>query len=416
MNSTLKPRVLNGLLPDTTQKKLLLITGARQTGKSTLVQGHYPALTYINLDAFETRNQLQQISTFDWAKTLGSAIIDEAQKEPAIFEKIKYAFDKSDLPFTVLLGSSQILMLKQIRESLAGRVSIYELFSLMTCEILATDNKIHPPLLDMLLGQTNIEDLLQTLPPVLFAEANSSPKNAENYLLMWGGMPRLIYLTDEEKKLWLADYEYTYLERDLADLAKISDLLPFQKLQRLTALRSGKLLNFSELARDIGISVDTVRRYIEYLRLSYQTILLQPFFTNQTTSAIKTPKLYWLDIGILRYLTGFWGEPSGELFETFIVSEIYKWVKTRRQSVELFFYRTRNGVEIDLILKIGQKYLGIEIKSRTQAYLQDAKNLQKFAHEFSEDWLGGLVVYRGEILKKIAEPNIWAIPSWRLLT
>lgn len=411
-----KSRLLETILPPSSDKKVVLITGARQTGKSTLVKHDYPELQYINLDAFEIRQQIQNISTFDWAKTVGSAILDEAQKEPSIFEKTKYAFDAGDLSFAVLLGSSQVLMLKQIRETLAGRVTVFELFPLMACEIITPINKqIRVPLLQQLTNGKPITEPLQSMPAIILGEEPVNRKNAENYLLNYGGMPKLLELSDTDKKQWLADYEYTYLQRDLADLAKISDLQPFQKLQRLAALRSGKLLNFSELARDVGVSVDTARRYIEYLKLSYQAILLQPFYSNKTTSAVKTPKLYWLDIGILRYLTGYWGDLSGDVFETYIVSEIYKWIKTQRQQIDIFFYRTHSGVEIDIVLQIGQKYLGIEIKSRDKVYAQDTKALTKLATELGDSWLGGLLVYRGDVIKKIAEPDIWAIPSWQLL-
>ena len=127
----LKNRTLAEYLPATDRRSLVLLTGARQTGKTTLSQLKYPQLRYINLDAPENREVLRNISTPSWSQAVGNAIIDEAQKEPAVFEKVKYAFDERGISFCLLLGSSQILLLKKVRESLAGRVAIYELWPLM---------------------------------------------------------------------------------------------------------------------------------------------------------------------------------------------------------------------------------------------------------------------------------------------
>jgi hypothetical protein len=213
---------------------------------------------------------------------------------------------------------------------------------------------------------------------------------------------------------WLRDYEYTYLERDLSDLARLDDLEPFRKFQRLSALRSGKLLQYSELARDAGVSVDTARRYLEYLRISYQSILLQPYHRNITSSVIKTPKLYWVDMGILRQLTGFRGEPTGDLYETFVVGEIFKWMKTVQRAGELYFYRTRSGLEVDLLLETQQGIIGMEIKSRDTVTGADLRPLRDVASGLGSQWRGGLIIYRGNEIRKIAEPSIWAVPSRRL--
>jgi predicted AAA+ superfamily ATPase len=161
---------------------------------------------------------------------------------------------------------------------------------------------------------------MRDMPGILLNGEDSAKRAAEEHILQWGGMPALLPLSAEERWRWLKDYEYTYLERDLSDLARLDDLEPFRKFQKLSALRSGRLLNYSELARDASISVDTARRYLEYLKLSYQVILIQPYYKNLTSSAVKTPKLYWLDIGILRQLSGYRGEVPGEMYETMVVT------------------------------------------------------------------------------------------------
>jgi len=410
-------RILDQILPEANQRRLVVLTGARQTGKTTLSKKKYPELKYINLDAPENRETLTHLSTASWATSVGHAVLDEAQKAPVVFEKVKYAFDEGEILFSVLTGSSQILLLKKIRESLAGRAFFYELWPLMQCEINLPDNpeSASPPLLHKLFTTKSLKIALSKTPAVLLDKADIAYVKGENHILRWGGMPALLPLNETDRWKWLKDYGYTYLERDLADLARLKDLSPFRKFQKLTALRSGMLLNYSELARDAGISVDTARRYLEYLRLSYQTFLIQPFYKNLTSSLVKTPKIYWTDIGILRQLTGFKGELTGELYETMVVSEIVKWVRTCQLDLDIYFYRTRSGMELDLLIQTEFGFLGIEIKSRTTVFNKDTRVMKEIASRLGSKWLGGIVIYRGNEIKPLDEPEIWAIPSRRLL-
>ena len=412
----LKYRTLQQFLPESARRRLVILTGARQTGKTTLAKIKYPHLNYLNLDSPENRESLRRISTSAWAKSIGNAIIDEAQKEPMVFEKVKYAFDEGGISFSLLLGSSQILLLKKIRESLAGRAAIYELWPMMMCELYWESGHPPPrdPLLDRLLFSEGITPVLDGEPEILLAETDLKYLEAESYLLQWGGMPALLPLADDERWKWLRDYEYTYLERDLGDLARLDDLVPFRTFQKLSALRSGQLLNYSELARDASLSVDTARRYLEYLRLSYQTILLQPYFKNITSSVIKTPKLYWVDIGLLRQLCGFRGEVSGQIYETMVAAEIYKWIKTAQRDADIYFYRTRSGLELDVLLQTRSGIIGMEIKARKSISPIDHKAMREIASRLGEKWLGGVIVYQGDFLRRISEPNIWCIPSRRL--
>lgn len=414
-----KFRYVSQRLPTPPTRRVVVLTGARQTGKTTLCKATYPSLKYINLDAPENRDLLRELSTLAWSGTVGNAVIDEAQKEPPIFEKVKYAFDEGSISFTVLTGSSQILLLKRIRESLAGRAFFYELWPLMASEltIKAEDaSKVRPlPLINAFLSGLPVSQVLSDTQSVLLESDDLPLRQAQQYLLAWGGMPALLDLADDERWEWLKNYGYTYLERDLADLARLDDLMPFRKYQKLSALRSGMLLNYSKLARDVGISTDTARRYMEYLRLSYQTILLQPYYKNITSSTVKTPKLFWTDIGVWRQLTGFHGEMSGQLYETMVVAEIVKWMRTHGSEAELFFYRTRSGMEIDLLIETPSGIVGMEIKSRETTSLKDCRSMQALALQLGKQWLGGMVIYAGREIKPIAQPNIWAVPSHRLL-
>lgn len=423
-----KYRFLMGRMPDPSRKRLVILTGARQTGKTTLAKAAYLGLHYVNLDAPENREAVRSIASASWARDVGAAILDEAQKEPAVFEKVKYAYDDGALSFSVLLGSSQILLLKRIRETLAGRVSLFEIWPLMMSEIReapsgrypvagrASGKPLSPPLVDRLFTEASLKDIFKDVPGILLDREDETARRAEAYLLQWGGMPGLLPLTDDERRQWLKDYGFTYVERDLGDLARLDDLSPFRKFQRLTALRSGCLLNYSELARDAAVSVDTARRYLEYLRLSYQTALLPPYHVNLTSVVVKTPKVYWLDIGLLRMLSGMSGAVTGEIYETMVVGELMKWMKTAGKDGEIYFYRTRSGLEVDILLDTPAGVVGMEIKSRRVIAQKDVTALKEVARGLGSRWRGGLVIYSGDAIKPLADPEIWAIPSRRLFT
>lgn len=403
-------------LPSADTNTVVLLTGARQTGKTTLLKHHYPDVNYINLDAIEDREKLNAIPTAAWTKVVGPSVIDEAQKLPQVFEKVKYAFDSGELNFSVLSGSSQVLLLKHIRETLAGRIKLLQLYPLTLSEIEATYNHaLSSPLLDHILNSKNVDEILQNIPSVLLGQKDSDKFLAQEYLHRWGGMPKLLQIPEQDRDKWLRDYEYTYLERDLSDLARLNDLQPFRTLQKLAALRSAQLLNYSELARDSSISVDTAKRFLEYLKISYQVFLLPPYYENLTSTLVKTPKIYWLDMGIWRVLTGQITGTTGQSIETLVISEILKWIKMFRPEIEAYFYRTHSGFEVDLLLQRGQEILGCEIKSSKKIVPKDFRALRQLGETLQDRWLGGLLVYNGDELKKLADPHIWAIPIRMLL-
>jgi uncharacterized protein len=399
-----------------TAPRLVVLTGARQTGKTTLARAIYPELNYLNLDAPEQREALRALRADEWSAAIGPAILDEAQKEPSLFDKVKFAFDAGQIDRSILLGSSQILMLQRVRETLAGRAFVYELWPLMAAEIAdAGGGAPEPPLLDRLLAEAGtVDELLAPLSPVRLGASAAAAAAAVRHLLAWGGMPALLPLPDGERSKWLESYEVTYLERDLSDLTRLADLLPFRRFQRLCALRTGHLLSFSELARNAGLSVATSRRYIEYLGLSYQAFLLPPYAVNLTSAVIKTPKVYWLDLGIWRHLTRYQGVSTGQMFETLVVTEVWKWVKTAQRAVDLAFYRTRSGLEVDLLLTTPHGVLGIEAKAGELLGTARRRALRDVGRSLAGDWRGGLIVHGGTKLERL-EPNLWAVPVERLL-
>lgn len=410
-------RFLGSRLAAAGHRRLVIITGARQTGKTTLARATYPDLNYLNLDAIELREAVREARTDQWAAVFGPAILDEAQKEPLVFDKVKYAFDAGQIDQTVLLGSSQILMLQRVRETLAGRAFVYELWPLMASELAAPAGGPAPPvpLLDRLLvGDGHADDLLAPLPNVQVGTGATAAVRAIDHLLEWGGMPALLPLTDGERREWLQSYETTYLERDLGDLARLADLMPFRRFQRLCALRSGQLLTYADLARDADLSVNTSRRYVEYLQLSYQALLLPPYATNLTSAMVKAPKVYWVDLGLWRQLTHNRGPATGAVFETLVVTEVYKWISTNRRDVEMAFYRTRSGLEVDLLLTTPDGVWGIEAKSARRLGPSDWRGLRDVGAALGARWRGGLVVYQGPTLDRLAD-RIWAVPVDRLM-
>jgi predicted AAA+ superfamily ATPase len=409
---------LSARLPQPTERRIVVITGARQTGKTTLARSHYAGLRYVNLDAIEDREALRELRTSSWAASVGPAILDEAQKEPAVFDKVKWAFDDRQLDFTVLLGSSRILLLDRVRETLAGRSFLYDLWPLMASEL------SHPagpppalPLVHRVLAEAGpIDEIFRSEPEVLLAAAEGERREAIEHLAEWGGMPGLLPLGDYDRHVWLRSYQQTFLERDLADLVRLTDLHPFRQLQRLCMLRSARLLQFSELARDAGLAATTARRYVEYLRISYQAFLLQPYAQNLTSGTVKTPKLYWLDLGLLRHGTRQWGPLTGDLFETLAVGEIQKWIRTMAPDTEMFFYRTRSGMEADLILETASGAVGVEIKQRATVSSSDARSLCAIAAALGRRWRGGIIVHDGASLHPLVPGHrIWAVPLHRLV-
>ncbi len=409
-------RHLQTRLPASTTRRLVMVTGARQTGKTTLARRLYPDLRYVSLDDLEERARLRDLPTRAWGATVGAAVLDEAQKEPSVFEKVKYAYDQGDIGFTALLGSSQIVMLQRIRETLAGRVFIYELWPLMLSELVGGQVASAPPLLsDLLQSVGNADELLSKHASILLGDDAHHRSHWLAYGLQWGGMPGLLDLTESERRDWLYSYTNTYLERDLTDMARLDDLIPFRKFMRLAAQRSGQLLSYADLARDADISPATARNYLHYLQLSYQIVLLPPYTANPTTRLVKAPKLYWIDPGLWRHQTGQWGEVDGHLLESYVIGECIKWLRTTGATAEASFYRTHGGLEVDLLLNTPTGVWGIEVKTATSPKALTVTPLRRLAGVLGDAWRGGIVAYRGERIERL-DTNLWAVPVNRLLT
>ncbi|WP_297056265.1 DUF4143 domain-containing protein, partial [Thermosulfurimonas sp.] len=206
----------------------------------------------------------------------------------------------------------------------------------------------------------------------------------------------------------------TYLERDLADLARLRDLEPFLLCHRLAALRAARILSYSELARDAGISVATVRRYLRYLELSYQILFLPAWAGNPAVRLIKSPKLIWFDAGLQRVLSGQLQGLTGEQYENAITAQILTTLRSLGLRFSAFYLRTAGGLEVDLLLETPAGFVAVEMKAREKVYRKDATPIERGRRLFGNRLRLGLVIYRGEEIFPLTE-SVFALPDWLLL-
>lgn len=358
--------------------RILVVTGARQTGKTTIVRKSIPDYTYLSIEDPVMRNQYAGLTAAQWRALYPKAILDEVQKEPRLVESIKATYDQWEEPRYVLLGSSQLLLLSKVRESLAGRCHIVELFPLTLPEMLAdeeTVESVKPSVLQTLLASGE----LPTFPPsLLFDSEHTHKMQALSFMCRFGGYPALTNseLNDRQRREWLTDYVSTYLERDVRDLAAMRNLEPYIKLQRYIAQQTSTTFNASEAAKRIGVTSKTASRYLEYMRLSYQTIILPAWERNPNKRLTKAPKVHHLDIGVLRAVLQKTGELTGNEFESMIVAEIYKQIKQLPQAINCYHLRTHDGMEVDLLVECENCFYAFEVKHASTVGPSDARHLR----------------------------------------
>lgn len=331
-----------------------------------------------------------------------------------MLDKLKWAYDGGRIDFSVLLGSSRILPLDRIKESLAGRVFLYELWPLTVGELAPHFGGERPatPLCARLMqaGADPVSVLKPLVGSIAGAHAGAA-QGAMQHILEWGGLPQLLQYPPQERLAWLEAYQATYLERDLADLARLRDLAPFATCHRLAALRTGRILSYSELARDAGLPVTTVRRYLGYLELSYQTLLLAPWSGNDTVRLVKSPKLLWVDLGVQRALSGQLGPVTGEQYESAVIVQALMTLHSLGVRVRPSFLRTAGGFEVDLVLEGASGVWAIEIKNRPRVDRRDAAGIERAMSRFRGAFQAGLVVYRGDEVAELGK-RIWSVPDW----
>lgn len=346
---------------------VLTITGPRQSGKTTLVKNIFGDMPYFSMEDLDVRNFAKTDPRAFLKDNPTGMVIDEVQNAPELLSYIQGLVDEDRSRRFVISGSSQLSLLKSVAQSLSGRTAVLELLPFS-----------YPEILEQARTKTLDNMLLDGFYPDIYANGNR---------------PQFFY----------PNYVKTYLERDVRDLLSIKDLAAFQTFLRLCAGRIGSLFNASQLATEIGISANTIKSWLSVLQASYIVFLLQPYYENIGKRLTKSPKLYFFDTGLACYLLGI-ESPSqlsrdkmrGPLLENFVVVEALKHRFNNGKESNLHFYRDSNSNEVDLVLRNGNSFNAIEVKSAQTYHPDFAKGLQAFSNVFGDRVERKGVVYAGD--------------------
>jgi predicted AAA+ superfamily ATPase len=334
------------------QRPALVLTGARQVGKTSLLRHIFPEHAFASLDIPSLAAQAEHDPEAFLNEFPPPVLIDEVQYAPAVFRHLKVAIDaaRSKRGRFVLTGSQKLGLMREVSESLAGRVAVVTLETLSFHEIVG-----------------------------------ARPKSTIGEVLLRGGYPELWATSDLDVQEFYASYLATYLERDVRALLQVGSLRDFERFVRACALRSGKLLNKADLARDVGISAPTANAWLSVLEASNQVYLLEPWFSNRTKSLSKTPKLYWCDTGLLCFLIGIRDEADlarsphvGAVWESFVCAELRKRLAIAGQDPKIYLWHDR-GREVDFLLHRGGRFELLEAKWSAQPDASDSTDLLRVA-------------------------------------
>ncbi len=384
----------------------VVVSGARQTGKSTLVQNLVPRHgRYVSLDDFDAadaaRNDPQALIGGDRPVT-----IDEVQREPRLLQAVKQAIDRNRRPGHFLLtGSANLLLMRQVSESLAGRAGYLTLWPMTGRERQGLgQGGIWEQMLDA--GDEQWLDLVTDQP--------GAPQDWRAHVRRGGlPVPALQLETPGDRSIWFDGYLRTYMERDLQALSSIAELPDFRRLMRAVCGRLGQLVNQTELARDVASNQSTVRRWLNLLEVSHLLVRVPAYAVNRTKRLIKTPKLYWSDTGVALQLAQQ-VEPDGAYLENLVLSDLLAWRDARREPAEVLYWRTVGGHEVDFIVEAGDRLLPIEVKATERPRLRDAAHLRTFRAEYGDRSRPGLLLHAGTSIEWLA-PGVLAAPWWRVL-
>lgn len=379
--------------------RVVVVTGARQTGKSTLVKTD-PLMAgrpYFTLDDPATLLRVRS-DRQAFLRSEPEMVIDEIQRDPELMLAIKVAVDEQQPGRTrkgqfVVTGSANLLMMDQVADSLSGRAYYLRLQPLTRREQLGLGSTgIWTRFFD-----TNVQDWLDM---VRTEGVESVPQEDWQSAVKRGGFPAAAVDTQNERQrsIWFDSYIATYLERDLRDLQAVSSLQDFQALMQAASLRIGNLLNHADLARDVRMSQSTVHNYMNLMETSYQAVRLKPYARNRTTRLIKTPKLYWNDVGLALHLSGS-GPPSGAHLENYVLTDLMAWRDTETPRPEITYWRTAAGAEVDFVIEWKNTLLAIEVKSSSLPSPRDAANIKTFCEEYGEQARGGVILNDGAFPK-----------------
>lgn len=388
---------------------IIVLTGARQVGKSTLLLNAEPFRDwrYHSLDEFDILAQARRDPEALWAGT-DRVILDEVQKAPDVLVAVKRAVDRNPGKYRfVLSGSANLLLMKRVSESLAGRAVYFILDPLALGEL----HQTQPPelLTRLLAGDFPAEGSLPQAP--------ADPTET----LMRGLMPALLALDSPQSwTRWWDGYVATYLERDLRQVAQIDALLDFRKTMEMVALRSGQLLNQSEVARDAQLAQPTVHRYLNLLETTNLFERLPAYAVSHTTRLLKSPKAFLNDPGLAVFLSGYYElddlKKSREYeayFETLIYHHLRLLTHMLTPAGRLSFWRTQRGTEVDFVVEHGRRVIAVEVKTTQNLGYGDIAGLQAFLEEHPGA-AAGLLLHNGAEIRRL-DKKILAVP-WSMLT
>lgn len=380
---------------------VVMLTGPRQSGKTTLLQ-HLFSKThrYLSMELPDVQAAALNDPRGFLELYPPPAIFDEIQYAPGLLPYIKERVDaaRQRMGQFILTGSQNILLAQGVSESLAGRVAMLRLLPLSFREILKR-------------AQT----------PLPWEEETRIPRSGLAYKELWesflrGGYPELVVNPERDLGLWHASYVQTYLERDVRALRQVGELSQFQSFLRALAARSAQLLNIADLARDLGVAVNTVRAWLSVLEATFQIVVLRPYYANVGKRLVKTSKVYFADVGTLCYLVGLRdaahaaaGPMGGAIMETAVVNEVVRTMTHRGQEPRLYFWRTAKGSEVDLLVDTGVGLIPLEIKLSTTPAARMAAGIDALRRDLGERVQKGYVVHPGEARLPIT-PNAVAWP------
>ena len=333
-----------------TQYPIVAVTGPRQSGKTTLCRSLFPDYAYVNLEKPDTRAFAKEDPNGFLAQFRKPVIIDEAQRVPDLFRYIMVLADERNrMGQFILTGSQNFHLQEAISQSLSGRCSLMKLLPLSHREIAGL-----PP-----------RDIFEIDSWDIPEASDKSPFDQ-----VFNGSYPPIYDRRIKPSNWLSQYTQSYLERDIRTLVNVSDLETFERFLRLAAGRTGQILNLDSLASDSGVSPTTAKRWLSLLKASYIVFLLRPHQKNFNKRLIRSPKLYFYDTGLVCYLLNIRNAEllalhslRGQIFETYVISEIMKTCMNSNIEPPLYFWRDSQGHEVDLMIEDGEDLFPVEIKS-----------------------------------------------------
>lgn len=404
------PRVASRLLERAlAASPVVVLMGARQTGKSTLVQAE-PFLDdrlYLTLDDLGVRERAR-MSPDDLVRSADRIILDEVQREPDLLLAVKRAVDE-DRPRKngrfVLTGSANLLLMHRISESLAGRATYVNLWPLTRRERMGHARAgIWSEFFSAAVSKW----------PELVASRPAAPASWQDEVRRGGyPTPAMELPSDDVRALWFDGYLRTYLERDLQNVAAISNLVDFRRLMRVASLRLGTVVNQTGLGRDTQVPRATVQRYLSLLEASFQLVRVEAYALSRTKRLVKSPKLYWSDPGLALWLGGA-DTASGAHLENLVLSDLLVWRDSQIPAPEVLFWRTATDLEVDFVLETRGGLLPVEVKAATSPGFTDTRGLRAFREEYRDQFVGGLLLHGGSQTQWMSD-EILAVPWWRVL-